>query len=54
MSFGREEDYQGIDVEKLRIIVEAAQKPYISMAEGRVLYSLGRHSFEKLAKEYFI
>jgi len=51
MSFGREEDYKGIDVEKLRIIVEAAQKPYISMAEGRLLYSLGRHSFEKLAKD---
>lgn len=51
MSFGREEDYQGIDVEKLRIIVEAAQKPYISMAEGILLYSLGRHSFEKLAKD---
>lgn len=51
MSFGREEDYQGIDVERLRIIVEAAQKPYISMAEGRLLYSLGRHSFEKLEKD---
>ena len=40
-----------LDVEKLRIVVEAAQKRYISIAEGRMLYSLGVHTFEKLAKD---
>ena len=50
MGYERDEDYKGIDLEKLRIVVEAAQKRYISMAEGRMLYSLGRHSFDKLVK----
>lgn len=51
MGYEREEDYKDIDVEMLRIVVEAAQKRYISMAEGRMLYSLGRHSFDKLVKD---
>ena len=51
MGYERDEDYKGIDLEKLRIVVEAAQKRYISMAEGRMLYSLGRHSFDKLVKD---
>ena len=51
MGYEREEDYKDIDVEKLRIVVEAAQKRYISTAEGRMLYSLGVHTFEKLAKD---
>lgn len=38
MSIGRNEDFVGIDVEKLRIIVEAAQKTYVSMQEGMMLY----------------
>ena len=38
MGYERDEDYKGIDLEKLRIVVEAAQKRYISMAEGRMLY----------------
>ena len=51
MGYERDEDYKGIDLEKLRIVVEAAQKRYISMAEGRMLYSLGKHSFDKLVKD---
>lgn len=51
MGYEREEDYKDIDVEMLRIVVEAAQKRYISIAEGRMLYSLGVHTFEKLAKD---
>ena len=51
MGYERDEDYKGIDLEKLCIVVEAAQKRYISMAEGRMLYSLGRHSFDKLVKD---
>ena len=48
MSFGRNEEFTRVDVEKLKLIVEAAQKPYISMQEGMLLYSVGRHTFEKL------
>lgn len=48
---GRDEDYTKIDVEKLQILVEAAQKRYVSVAEGQLLYSLGRHSFAKLAND---
>ena len=51
MGYERDEDYKGIDLEKLRIVVEAAQKRYISMAEGRMLYPMGRHSFDKLVKD---
>lgn len=51
MGYEREEDYKDIDVEMLRIVVETAQKRYISIAEGRMLYSLGVHTFEKLAKD---
>ena len=51
MGYEREEDYKDIDVEMLRIVVEAAQKRYISIAAGRMLYSLGVHTFEKLAKD---
>ena len=32
MGYEREEDYKDIDVEMLRIVVEAAQKRYISIA----------------------
>ena len=31
MGYEREEDYKDIDVEMLRIVVEAAQKRYISI-----------------------
>jgi len=51
MGYERDEDYKEVDLEKLRIVVEAALKRYISMAEGRMLYSLGRHSFDKLVKD---
>ena len=33
MGYERDEDYKGIDLEKLRIVVEAAQKRYISIVE---------------------
>lgn len=52
MGYEREEDYKEMDVEKLHI-VEAAQKRYISVAEGRMLYSLGVHTFEKTCKGFW-
>ena len=32
-------------------VVEAAQKPYISIEEGRLLYSMGVHAFADLARD---
>ena len=48
MSVVKSENVMTMDVKKLQIMIEAAQKPYISVAEGRMLYSVGRHTFEKL------
>ncbi len=42
---------KGDNIETLRYLVEAAQKPYVSIDEGRLLYSMGIHSFADLAKE---
>ncbi len=42
---------EGDNIEALRYLVEAAQKPYVSIDEGRLLYSMGIHSFADLAKE---
>ncbi len=39
------------NIETLRYLVEAAQKPYVSIDEGRLLYSMGIHFFADLAKE---
>lgn len=38
-------------IEALEIIIGAAQRKYITMKEGTALYGLGRHTFEKLAKD---
>lgn len=42
---------EGDNIEALRYVVEAAQKPYISIDEGRLLYSMGIHAFADLAKD---
>ena len=42
---------EGDNIEALRYLVEAAQKPYVSIDEGRLLYSMGAHSFADLAKD---
>lgn len=42
---------EGDNIEALRLLVEAAQKPYISVEEGRILYSMGTHAFADLAKD---
>ena len=38
MSVVKSENVMTMDVKKLQIMVEAAQKLYISVAEGRMLY----------------
>lgn len=43
------QNYEGIDVEKLKIMVEASQKIYVSAKEGPLLYSLGNNTFIDLA-----
>lgn len=42
---------EGDSIEALRYVVEAAQKPYISIEEGRLLYSMGVHAFADLARD---
>lgn len=52
MSFKRKAiTVNGDDIEALRYLVEAAQKPYVSIDEGRLLYSMGIHAFADLAKD---
>lgn len=43
--------YEQLDIKKLQIIVEAAQKPYISISEAACLYSLGMNTVTRLIKE---
>lgn len=43
-----EQNYEGVNLEKLKIMVEAAQKKYITCKEGCLLYSLGRNTFVDL------
>lgn len=43
--------YQEEDLRSLKLIVEAAQKPYLSVNEGMQLYCLGRNTTIRLAKE---
>ena len=42
-------EYTGL--QSLEMIANAAQKRYINMKEGYMLYGLGRHTFEKLVKD---
>ena len=42
---------EGDNIDALKYLVEAAQKPYVSMEEGCMLYSLGIHSFADIAKD---
>lgn len=39
------------DLKSLEIVANAAQKQYITMKEGYLLYGLGRHTFEQIAKD---
>lgn len=47
MSLPRKE----IPVPELEAMVTCGKKRFVKRKDGEVLYSLGRHSFEKLAKE---
>lgn len=38
-------------IEKLEIIIGAAQRKYVTVDEGAALYGFGIHGFEKLAKD---
>lgn len=44
------QNYEGIDLQKLQIIVEAAQKRYVNTNEGALLYSVGRNVFRDLGE----
>lgn len=39
-------------IEKLEIVIGAAKRKYTSTQEETALYGLGRHSFEKLVKDF--
>ena len=43
-------NYEGIDLQKLQIIVEASQKKYVNTNEGALLYSVGRNVFRNLGE----
>ena len=38
-------------IEKLEIIIGAAQRKYVTVKEGAGLYGMGIHGFDKLAKD---
>lgn len=44
------QNYEGIDIKKLQIVVEAAQKRYVNTNEGALLYSVGRNVFRDLGE----
>ncbi len=48
---GYKKNTDPFEIEALEIMVEAAQKPYISYEEGMKLYSLGRNNFIEIARE---
>ena len=43
-------NYEGIDLQKLQIIVQASQKKYVNTNEGALLYSVGRNVFRNLGE----
>lgn len=43
-------NYEGIDLQKLQIIVEASQKKYVNTNEGALLYLVGRNVFRNLGE----
>lgn len=38
-------------IEKLEIIIAAAQRKYVTVEEGAALYGFGIHGFDKLARD---
>ena len=44
------QNYEGIDLQKLQIIVEASQKKYVNTNEGALLYPVGRNVFRNLGE----
>ena len=44
-------EYENAEIKKLQILVEASQKPYLSLNEAQALYCLGRNKIIDLAKE---
>lgn len=38
-------------IEKLEIVIGAAQRKYVTIDEGAALYGFGIHGFDKLAKD---
>lgn len=44
-------EYENPEIKKLQILVEAAQKPYVSLDEAQMLYSLGRNTVIYLSRE---
>jgi len=42
---------EGINVDALKRLVQSGQKKFVRYDEGKVLYSMGLHSFQELAKE---
>ncbi len=38
-------------IEKLEIVIGAAQRKYVTVKEGAALYGMGIHGFDKLAKD---
>ncbi|MCR5417330.1 MAG: hypothetical protein K6E84_00250 [Lachnospiraceae bacterium] len=40
-----------INVDTLKRLVNSGQKKFVRYDEGKVLYSMGLHSFQELAKE---
>ena len=44
------QNYEGIDLQKLQIIVEASQKKYVNTNEGALLYLVGRNVFRNLGE----
>ena len=39
-------------IEKLEMVTEAVERKYASTQKEKALYGLGRHSFEKLVKDF--
>ena len=38
-------------IEKLEMVIGAAQRKYVTVKEGAALYGMGVHGFDKLAKD---
>jgi len=45
------QNYDEINLQKLQIMVEAAQKKYVTTKEGMLLFSVGRNLFLELGEK---